>query len=128
MKDTLAARAWLAEMTTLACLSAGFTIQTEAVASTCAENEPRIDVEMLARSSAWRSCRSGTRRAETPAGLVAPAQSSPCRHDGTILNLASTTSPLKAVQMQQRSRFAYDSYRRLIQMFGSVVLDISRRS
>jgi pyruvate,orthophosphate dikinase len=45
----------------------------------------------------------------------------------TILNLGLNDESVKAVATRtQNPRFAYDSYRRLIQMFGNVVLDIEK--
>src|SRR5262249_34806766 len=45
----------------------------------------------------------------------------------TILNLGLNDESVKALaRKSQNERFAYDSYRRLIQMFGSVVLDIPK--
>ncbi len=45
----------------------------------------------------------------------------------TILNLGLNDESVKALAVRtQNPRFAYDSYRRLIQMFGNVVLDIEK--
>src|SRR5450432_1632941 len=45
----------------------------------------------------------------------------------TILNLGLNDQSVKALANRtQNPRFAYDSYRRLIQMFGNVVLDIEK--
>src|SRR5450755_4380803 len=45
----------------------------------------------------------------------------------TILNLGLNDESVKALAKKvNNDRFAYDSYRRLIQMFGSVVLEISK--
>jgi pyruvate,orthophosphate dikinase len=45
----------------------------------------------------------------------------------TILNLGLNDQSVKALaERTQNPRFAYDSYRRLIQMFGNVVLDIEK--
>ncbi|HEY6308503.1 MAG TPA: PEP/pyruvate-binding domain-containing protein, partial [Candidatus Angelobacter sp.] len=45
----------------------------------------------------------------------------------TILNLGLNDESVKALaRKSQNERFAYDSYRRLIQMFGNVVLDIPK--
>jgi pyruvate,orthophosphate dikinase len=45
----------------------------------------------------------------------------------TILNLGLNDESVKALAARtQNPRFAYDSYRRLIQMFGNVVLDIEK--
>ncbi len=46
----------------------------------------------------------------------------------TILNLGLNDKAVEGLSKRsQDPRFAYDSYRRLIQMFGSVVLDISKK-
>jgi pyruvate,orthophosphate dikinase len=46
----------------------------------------------------------------------------------TILNLGLNDESVEGLaQRSNNPRFAYDSYRRLIQMFGNVVLDIPRR-
>jgi pyruvate,orthophosphate dikinase len=46
----------------------------------------------------------------------------------TILNLGLNDQAVEALAKRSNNpRFAYDSYRRLIQMFGDVVLDISKK-
>ena len=45
----------------------------------------------------------------------------------TVLNIGLNDKTAKGmVKLTDNERFVYDSYRRLIQMFGSVVLDIPR--
>ena len=45
----------------------------------------------------------------------------------TILNLGLNDQSVEGLaERSKNARFAYDSYRRLIQMFGSVVLDIEK--
>ena len=45
----------------------------------------------------------------------------------TILNLGLNDESVEALaKLSNNPRFAYDSYRRLIQMFGNVVLDIEK--
>ena len=47
----------------------------------------------------------------------------------TVLNIGLNDETAKGmVSLTENERFVYDSYRRLIQMFGSVVLEISGRS
>src|SRR5436305_4820224 len=47
----------------------------------------------------------------------------------TILNLGLNDRSVEALARKANNpRFAYDSYRRLIQMFGSVVLEIEKRA
>jgi len=46
----------------------------------------------------------------------------------TILNLGLNDQAVEALaKLSNNPRFAYDSYRRLIQMFGDVVLDVSKK-
>jgi pyruvate,orthophosphate dikinase len=44
----------------------------------------------------------------------------------TILNLGLNDETVKALESKADSRFAYDCYRRFIQMYGNVVLEISK--
>src|SRR5512133_3574827 len=44
----------------------------------------------------------------------------------TILNLGLNDQSVEALAKRADARFAYDSYRRLIQMFGNVVLEIEK--
>jgi len=45
----------------------------------------------------------------------------------TILNLGLNDQSVEALAKRTNNpRFAYDSYRRLIQMFGNVVLDVEK--
>jgi phosphoenolpyruvate synthase/pyruvate phosphate dikinase len=47
----------------------------------------------------------------------------------TILNLGLNDKAVEALaKLSNNPRFAYDSYRRLIQMFGDVVLDVPKKS
>src|SRR5581483_1674321 len=47
----------------------------------------------------------------------------------TILNLGLNDESVEALARRSSNpRFAYDSYRRLIQMFGSVVLDVEKHA
>ncbi len=46
----------------------------------------------------------------------------------TILNLGLNDKAVEALAKRSNNpRFAYDSYRRLIQMFGDVVLDVPKK-
>ena len=46
----------------------------------------------------------------------------------TILNLGLNDKAVEALAKRSKNpRFAYDSYRRLIQMFGDVVLDVPKK-
>ncbi|MDE3202341.1 MAG: pyruvate, phosphate dikinase [Acidobacteriota bacterium] len=134
MKDVLGGKgAGLAEMT-LAGLPVppGFTIQTEA----CREYmrgslNPRIDKEMhaaLAKLEALQGQKLG--KGENPL-LVSVRSGAKFSMPGmmdTILNLGLNDEAVEALAKRSNSpRFAYDSYRRLIQMFGDVVLDVPKK-
>src|SRR6201993_3384959 len=133
MKDVLGGKgAGLAEMTNAGLpVPPGFTIQTEA----CREYmrgkvSPQIDVEMreeLARLEKLQGQKLGT--GENPL-LVSVRSGSKFSMPGmmdTILNLGLNDRSVEALAKRSNSqRFAYDSYRRLIQMFGNVVLDIEK--
>jgi pyruvate,orthophosphate dikinase len=134
MKDVLGGKgAGLAEMTNAGLpVPPGFTIQTEA----CREYmlgtfSPEIDAEMhaaLARLEALQGQKLGA--AENPL-LVSVRSGAKFSMPGmmdTILNLGLNDQSVEALCRRSGDpRFAYDSYRRLIQMFGSVVLNISKK-
>jgi pyruvate,orthophosphate dikinase len=134
MKDILGGKgAGLAEMTNAGLpVPPGFTIQTEA----CREYmlgtlNPEIDREMhsaLERLEALQGQKLGA--AENPL-LVSVRSGAKFSMPGmmdTILNLGLNDQSVEGLaRRSQDPRFAYDSYRRLIQMFGSVVLNISKK-
>jgi pyruvate,orthophosphate dikinase len=134
MKDVLGGKgAGLAEMTNAGLpVPPGFTIQTEA----CREYmlgtlSPEINEEMhaaLERLEALQGQKLGA--AENPL-LVSVRSGAKFSMPGmmdTILNLGLNDRSVEGLYKRSSDeRFAYDSYRRLIQMFGSVVLNISKK-
>jgi pyruvate, orthophosphate dikinase len=133
MKDVLGGKgAGLAEMTNAGLpVPPGFTIQTEA----CREYmrgglSPDVDKQMdesLAKLEALQGQKLGT--GENPL-LVSVRSGSKFSMPGmmdTILNLGLNDKSVEALAKRSNNpRFAADSYRRLIQMFGNVVLDIEK--
>jgi pyruvate,orthophosphate dikinase len=134
MKDVLGGKgAGLAEMT-LAGLPVppGFTIQTEA----CREYmrgavSPQVDVEMhaaLERLEKLQGQKLGSGDNPLLVSVRSGAKFSMPGMMDTILNLGLNDKAVEALaKLSKNPRFAYDSYRRLIQMFGSVVLDIPKK-
>jgi pyruvate,orthophosphate dikinase len=134
MKDVLGGKgAGLAEMT-LAGLPVppGFTIQTEA----CREYmrgavSPQVDVEMHAALEHLEKMQGQKLGAGENPLLVSVRSGAKFSMPGmmdTILNLGLNDKAVESLaKLSNNPRFAYDSYRRLIQMFGSVVLDIPKR-
>src|ERR1700722_13365823 len=134
MKDVLGGKgAGLAEMTNADLpVPPGFTIQTEA----CREymrhgGEPKdVDRQMEAALVARESLQDQKLgKGENPL-LVSVRSGAKFSMPGmmdTILNLGLNDQSVEALAKQTNNpRFAYDSYRRLIQMFGNVVLDIEK--
>ena len=134
MKDVLGGKgAGLAEMT-LAGLPVppGFTIQTEA----CREYmrgalSPEIDTEMhaaLGRLEKLQGQKLGSGDNPLLVSVRSGAKFSMPGMMDTILNLGLNDKAVESLaKLSNNPRFAYDSYRRLIQMFGSVVLDIPKK-
>jgi len=134
MKDVLGGKgAGLAEMT-LAGLPVppGFTIQTEA----CREYmrgalNPEIDIEMYAaleRLEKLQSQQLGSGENPLLVSVRSGAKFSMPGMMDTILNLGLNDKAVEALaKLSNNPRFAYDSYRRLIQMFGDVVLDVPKK-
>src|ERR1035441_5185847 len=134
MKDVLGGKgAGLAEMTNAGLpVPPGFTIQTEACReymrtnATSKEVEGQMD-EALAKLEALQGQKLGT--GENPL-LVSVRSGSKFSMPGmmdTILNLGLNDKSVEALAKRSNNpRFAADSYRRLIQMFGNVVLDIEK--
>jgi pyruvate,orthophosphate dikinase len=133
MKDTLGGKgAGLAEMTNAGLpVPPGFTIQTEAcreyMRGKLSEN---IDKEMnqaLAQLEALQGQKLGAGEVPLLVSVRSGAKFSMPGMMDTILNLGLNDDSVKALAARtQNPRFAYDSYRRLIQMFGNVVLDIEK--
>jgi pyruvate, orthophosphate dikinase len=134
MKDVLGGKgAGLAEMT-LAGLPVppGFTIQTEA----CREYmrgalSPEIDTEMFAaleKLEKLQGQKLGTGDNPLLVSVRSGAKFSMPGMMDTILNLGLNDQAVEALaKLSNNPRFAYDSYRRLIQMFGDVVLDVPKK-
>ena len=133
MKDVLGGKgAGLAEMTNVGLpVPPGFTIQTEA----CREYmhgklSENIDIEMdaaLAQLEALQGQKLGAGENPLLVSVRSGAKFSMPGMMDTILNLGLNDQSVKALAARTGNpRFAYDSYRRLIQMFGNVVLDIEK--
>jgi pyruvate,orthophosphate dikinase len=133
MKDTLGGKgAGLAEMTTAGLpVPPGFTIQTEA----CREYmrgavSANVDIEMKAALEQLEKLQ-GQKLGQGENPLLVSVRSGakfsmPGMMD-TILNLGLNDVAVESLAKRSNNpRFAYDSYRRLIQMFGDVVLDIHK--
>jgi pyruvate,orthophosphate dikinase len=133
MKDVLGGKgAGLAEMTSAGLpVPPGFTIQTEA----CREFmrgalSPQIDIEMheaLDRLERLQGQKLGMGENPLLVSVRSGAKFSMPGMMDTILNLGLNDHAVEALSKRSNNpRFAYDSYRRLIQMFGDVVLDIHK--
>ena len=134
MKDVLGGKgAGLAEMTNAGLpVPPGFTIQTEA----CREYmrgalSPEVDTEMYAaleRLEALQGQKLGTGENPLLVSVRSGAKFSMPGMMDTILNLGLNDQAVEALaKLSNNPRFAYDSYRRLIQMFGDVVLDVEKK-
>jgi pyruvate, orthophosphate dikinase len=134
MKDVLGGKgAGLAEMTNAGLpVPPGFTIQTEACREYMRHNAVSKEVdrqmeEALARLESLQGQKLG--KGENPL-LVSVRSGAKFSMPGmmdTILNLGLNDQSVEALARRTNNpRFAYDSYRRLIQMFGNVVLDIEK--
>ena len=134
MKDVLGGKgAGLAEMTNAGLpVPPGFTIQTEA----CREYmrgalNPEIDAEMhdaLAHLEKMQGQKLGTGENPLLVSVRSGAKFSMPGMMDTILNLGLNDQAVEALAVRSNNpRFAYDSYRRLIQMFGDVVLEIPKK-
>jgi pyruvate,orthophosphate dikinase len=133
MKDVLGGKgAGLAEMTNAGLpVPPGFTIQTEA----CREYmrgglSPDVDKQMdeaLAKLEALQGQKLGTGENPLLVSVRSGAKFSMPGMMDTILNLGLNDESVQALAKRSNNpRFAADSYRRLIQMFGNVVLDIEK--
>ena len=133
MKDTLGGKgAGLAEMTNAGLpVPPGFTIQTEACREYMRGNiSEDMDREMnaaLAQLEALQGQQLGVGDNPLLVSVRSGAKFSMPGMMDTILNLGLNDRSVKALAaLSHNPRFAYDSYRRLIQMFGNVVLDIGK--
>src|ERR1700745_3794006 len=133
MKDVLGGKgAGLAEMTNAGLpVPPGFTIQTEACREYMRHNAVSKEVdrqmeEALHHLEDLQGQKLG--HGETPL-LVSVRSGAKFSMSGmmdTILNLGLNDQSVEALAKRADARFAYDSYRRLIQMFGNVVLEIEK--
>ena len=133
MRDILGGKgAGLAEMTNAGLpVPPGFTIQTEACreymrGSLSSQVTEQMDLA-LARLEKLQNQRLGAGDNPLLVSVRSGAKFSMPGMMDTILNLGLNDKSVEAVAKKSNNpRFAYDSYRRLIQMFGDVVLDIPK--
>src|SRR6201997_4032162 len=134
MKDVLGGKgAGLAEMTNAGLpVPPGFTIQTEACREYMRQNavSPEVDRQMeeaLARLEKLQGQKLGTGENPLLVSVRSGAKFSMPGMMDTILNLGLNDKSVESLAKRSNNpRFAADSYRRLIQMFGNVVLDIEK--
>jgi pyruvate,orthophosphate dikinase len=134
MKDELGGKgAGLAEMTNAGLpVPPGFTIQTEACREymrkgQVSEEVDRQMVDALARLEQLQGQKLGKGDNPLLVSVRSGAKFSMPGMMDTILNLGLNDETVEALGKRSNNpRFAYDSYRRLIQMFGNVVLDIEK--
>ena len=133
MKDVLGGKgAGLAEMTNAGLpVPPGFTIQTEACreymrGGLSSDVDKQMD-EALAKLEALQGQKLGTGENPLLVSVRSGAKFSMPGMMDTILNLGLNDQSVQALAKRSNNpRFAADSYRRLIQMFGNVVLDIEK--
>ena len=134
MKDELGGKgAGLAEMTNAGLpVPPGFTIQTEACREYMRRNSVSSDVNrQMEEALNWLEELQDQRLGKGENPLLVSVRSGakfsmPGMMD-TILNLGLNDQSVEALARRSHNpRFAYDSYRRLIQMFGNVVLEIPK--
>src|SRR5438874_19123 len=123
----------LAEMTNLGLpVPPGFTISTDACKAYMTlgdERPPGLMAEVaVARQQLEQKTGKLLGDADDPL-LVSVRSGAPFSMPGmmdTVLNLGLNDNSVKGLAKQtQNERFAYDSYRRFVQMFGKIVLDVS---
>ena len=135
MKDELGGKgAGLAEMTNASLpVPPGFTIQTEACreymrGGLSADVNRQMD-EALAHLEQLQGQKLGKGDNPLLVSVRSGAKFSMPGMMDTILNLGLNDQSVEALAKRSNNpRFAYDSYRRLIQMFGNVVLDIEKHA
>ena len=136
MKDVLGGKgAGLAEMTNAGLpVPPGFTIQTEACREYMRKGgvSDEVDRQMdaaLAQLEALQGQKLGKGDNPLLVSVRSGAKFSMPGMMDTILNLGLNDGSVEALARKSSNpRFAYDSYRRLIQMFGNVVLDIEKHA
>ncbi|MGA8500488.1 MAG: pyruvate, phosphate dikinase [Candidatus Sulfotelmatobacter sp.] len=134
MKDDLGGKgAGLAEMTNAGLpVPPGFTIQTEACREYMRNGgvSTEVDQQMedaLAKLEALQGQKLGTGENPLLVSVRSGAKFSMPGMMDTILNLGLNDKSVEALAKRSNNpRFAADSYRRLIQMFGNVVLEIPK--
>jgi pyruvate,orthophosphate dikinase len=134
MKDTLGGKgAGLAEMTNAGLpVPPGFTIQTEACREWMrqAKVSPDVDRQMneaLRRLEQLQGQKLGSGDNPLLVSVRSGAKFSMPGMMDTVLNLGMNDESVeKLAGRSKNARFAYDSYRRFIQMFGNVVLEIPK--
>src|SRR6202451_3075311 len=134
MKDELGGKgAGLAEMTNAGLpVPPGFTIQTEACREYMRHGgvSKEVDREMeeaLGHLEQLQGQKLGEGENPLLVSVRSGAKFSMPGMMDTILNLGLNDQSVESLAKQTNNpRFAYDSYRRLIQMFGNVVLDIEK--
>src|SRR6202046_1864107 len=135
MKDDLGGKgAGLAEMTNAGLpVPPGFTIQTEACREYMRDNAVSKEVdrqmdEALAKLEALQGQKLGVGENPLLVSVRSGAKFSMPGMMDTILNLGLNDKSVESLATHTNNpRFAYDSYRRLIQMFGDVVLDVPKK-
>ncbi len=136
MKEELGGKgAGLAEMTNAALpVPPGFTIQTEACreymkqGGVSSEVDRQMD-EALRKLESLQGQKLGTGENPLLVSVRSGAKFSMPGMMDTILNLGLNDESVESLAKRSNNpRFAYDSYRRLIQMFGSVVLEIEKHA
>src|ERR1035441_8987963 len=135
MKDVLGGKgSGLAEMTNVGLpVPPGFTIQTEACReymrlNAVSKAADRQMEEALAKLESLQGQKLGKGDNPLLVSVRSGAKFSMPGMMDTILNLGLNDQSVEALAKRTSNpRFAYDSYRRLIQMFGSVVLDIEKK-
>ncbi len=134
MKDDLGGKgAGLAEMTNAGLpVPPGFTIQTEAcreymrIGGVSKEVDRQME-EALAKLEALQGQKLGTGENPLLVSVRSGAKFSMPGMMDTILNLGLNDKSVESLAKRSNNpRFAADSYRRLIQMFGNVVLEIPK--
>jgi pyruvate,orthophosphate dikinase len=134
MKDVLGGKgAGLAEMTNAGLpVPPGFTIQTEACREYMSRGGASKEVdrqmeEALAKLEALQGQKLGAGENPLLVSVRSGAKFSMPGMMDTILNLGLNDKSVESLaRLTNNPRFAADSYRRLIQMFGNVVLDIEK--
>src|SRR6478752_4232416 len=134
MKDELGGKgAGLAEMTNAGLpVPPGFTIQTEACREYMRSNGVSSEVdrqmdEALRKLESLQGQKLGSGENPLLVSVRSGAKFSMPGMMDTILNLGLNDGSVEALARRSKNpRFAYDSYRRLIQMFGNVVLEIPK--